>query len=495
MKRILLLSLLAYISLAGCAQNGGDSKAGTSFVQGFKEWRNSIKNDYQEFRRQILKDYIEAVRGNWNEEEDTAPIPVPEDDLRPPVVAPIHKEPKPIKNKPVPIEEVIVPVVKEEPQPQPVTPIEEVPVDNTKYVDFVFFGTKARVRFDINDRVDIQKITPHHIANALTSMSRGAYDNLIIDCLNLRTKHKLSDWAYLQMLKAMAETVYGKNTNEAELLMAYVYVQSGYKMRLAHDGSDLYMLYSSKHLIYNLGAFEIDGDRFYCLKQMPQRLNICKAIFPKEQSLSLYINNAVELEQKTSELRTVCSRDYPDVCISMNVNKNLIDFYNTYPTSVLGENICSRWAMYANTPMAKDVADQLYPQLHSMIEGKSQLNAANILLNWVQTGFVYEYDNKVWGHDRAFFSEESLYYPYCDCEDRSILFTRLVRDLLGLNCILVLYPEHLATAVGFTDSVNGDYIEYKGQRFVVSDPTYIGAPVGMTMPDMNNQTAKVILLQ
>jgi hypothetical protein len=41
--------------------------------------------------------------------------------------------------------------------------------------------------------------------------------------------------------------------------------------------------------------------------------------------------------------------------------------------------------------------------------------AANMLLNWVQMGLTYAYDEKVWGHDRAFFAEESLFYPFCDC--------------------------------------------------------------------------------
>ena len=155
----------------------------------------------------------------------------------------------------------------------------------------------------------------------------------------------------------------------------------------------------------------------------------------------------------------------------------------------------TRWAMYANTPLDKHVKEKLYPVLKEKINGLSQLEAANKLLNWVQTAFVYEYDDKVWGHDRAFFAEETLYYPYCDCEDRSILFSRLIRDLLGLKTILVFYPGHLASAVCFTDNVSGDYITLNDKRYVITDPTYIGAPVGMTMPDMDNSQASVILLE
>ena len=87
-----------------------------------------------------------------------------------------------------------------------------------------------------------------------------------------------------------------------------------------------------------------------------------------------------------------------------------------------------------------------------------------------------------------------MYYPYCDCEDRSILFSRLIRDLLGLDVVLVFYPGHLATAVHFTEDVKGDYIIVDGKKYVICDPTYIGAPVGYTMEGMDNATCKVILL-
>ncbi|MCI5854973.1 MAG: hypothetical protein MR005_05500, partial [Prevotella sp.] len=57
------------------------------------------------------------------------------------------------------------------------------------------------------------------------------------------------------------------------------------------------------------------------------------------------------------------------------------------------------------------------------------------------------------------------------------------------------YPGHLATAVGFTDEVKGDYLMVNGRKFVVCDPTFINAPIGRTMPGMDNQQATVILLK
>ena len=155
----------------------------------------------------------------------------------------------------------------------------------------------------------------------------------------------------------------------------------------------------------------------------------------------------------------------------------------------------TRWAMYAMTPLSPQTKTSLYPGLQKGIEGANKIEAAEKLLYWVQMGLKYEYDDKVWGHDRAFFAEESLFYPYCDCEDRSILYSRLIRDLLGLEVALIFYPGHLATAVRFDEDVEGDAMIIGGKRFVVCDPTYIGAPVGKQMPDLEYDKAQAIILK
>ena len=171
-----------------------------------------------------------------------------------------------------------------------------------------------------------------------------------------------------------------------------------------------------------------------------------------------------------------------------------MDFFDTYPPSCINDNFMTRWAMYANTPLEEGIRGQLYPLMKEKLEGMSQKDAVQQMLWWVQTGFQYNYDENVWGRDRAFFGEETLFYPYCDCEDRSILLSHLVRDLLNLKVILIYYPGHLAMAVNFTDEVNGDYIMYDNMKFVVCDPTYILSHVGETMPSMKDKETVVILL-
>ena len=467
----------------------------------FESFKKKENDDFEAFRKRVNDEYAAMVEKAWKQFNALKAIGVPEEKVKPvpPVVYPKNDDKKPQPTpKPLPYDDV-VPVPIPKPQPQPVAPIETRPVPVKPVhpkVTFSLFGTNLSVVFDRSMCITLSSTDERSIAKAWKQMTNDDYTSLVYDCLELRKNKKLCDWAYLEMLHAIAERIYPHDINSATLFMAYLYCQSGYKMRLARDTNNrLYMLYASNHLIYNKNYYTIDGCNYYTYGVSPQKAYICDIAFPKESALSLYIPTEQQFDIAMSGPKTRQSKMYPDMKTSMTSNLNLMKFYETYPTSMIGDNIVSRWAMYANTPMSENVKNQIYPSLKRAISGCSQLQAVNKLLNYVQTGFIYEYDDKVWGHDRAFFAEESLYYPYCDCEDRSILFTRLVRDLVGLKCILIYYPGHLAAAVSFTQSqVNGDYIQISGHRYIITDPTYIGAPVGKTMPDMDNRTAKVILL-
>jgi hypothetical protein len=134
----------------------------------------------------------------------------------------------------------------------------------------------------------------------------------------------------------------------------------------------------------------------------------------------------------------------------------------------------------------------LLKKLKYIIQGKSEAEAVNMLLRFSQTAFLYKTDNEQFGREKPLFSEETLYYTYSDCEDRSVLFAFLVKRLTGLEVIGLRYPNHIAAAVKFRGSVNGDSVSYRGDRYIICDPTYVFSNIGMTMPKHKNNTPEVI---
>lgn len=369
-----------------------------------------------------------------------------------------------------------------------------------KLVNFLFYGTPMQVNVgDITQRLQLKDTQPGSVAAAWRTCSGQEYNELLCDLMELREKYELCDWAYLQMLSEATAAYLGRGSNEATLLTAFVYCQSGYRIRLAQTDNHLLLLYACQNDIYDLDYYELDNSKFYIYNARPDNLYLsaCEHGFEKEQSMSLFMDKVPTFSPNNSAVRTIRSTLYPEMEIKVSVNQNLIKFYESYPSSSVQNNFLTRWAMYANKPMEESVRQQIYPTLQKHLAGLSEVEAVSRLLSLLQSGLTYKYDEEVWGHDRAFFAEETLFYPYADCEDRAILFSRLVRDLLNLKVALIYYNSgeaHLAAAVRFNEKVEGDAFTIGGENYFVCDPTNCIPLPGVTMQAEVNAQAQLIVL-
>ena len=452
---------------------------------------------YDEYRRELNNQYAEFMKKNW---ESFAAKPAVDVKPVPPVV-PVDTNPSPTPKptpvpetkptpKPIPVQPDVLQIPKPKPQPKPIVdvkPKEDLPY--TKY-SIPFYGMTISVGFPKNDSLRLNAVSEKACAAAWKTLSANIYDITLSDVLKIRQDLSLCDWAYVELIKAISEKKYGV-TNEASMMQAYLLAQSGYKIRLAHDKTVLYVLVASEHGILSRSYYSINGVRYFPLVSGVSSLYICQASFEGEKELSLLLDHEQKWNMNPTAPRILKSKLGIEAQVS--VNKHNIDFYINYPKAYFNNDATTTWVVYANTPMEKTVVNSLYPALRAAIQGMNEKDAVELILNFVQTAFEYGYDDKIWGCERPFFASETLYYPYSDCEDRSILFSRLVRDLIQLDVVLLYYPNHLATAVAFTKEVSGDYFTYNNKRFVVCDPTSRGG-VGRTMPGMDNQQAKIVVL-
>ena len=548
MKKYIVILQILMLVLALPVQAQKPQKK--DFRKDFEAFKNKAKQEYTDFRKKAFAEYLQFVREAWEEFGAEPPVQVPEEEKVEPMVvegfeeetaswfsklfggkdksdeekAAEKKAKKAAKeaakaerkrkkreqtNDNIQVQQVVEAPKAPLPQAKPLSEVVQQTAQANPYMTFDVFGTQCRVRIGDNCRFRLAGITGDQVADALGEFLKPQFDNLLYDCLQERQKHNFSDWAYYQMLLTLTNKFYGNHSNEATLALGFLYSQSGYKMRYAHDGQTLYMIVASQYNMFGKSYFYIDGEWYYLLDNIKDgaKLSICTAKFPKESPLSLQISALQNFSVLPTNERTITSIKNPDFSFTIRSNKNSIDFYNTYPCSYTEDNFMTRWANYANTPLEKWLTDQIYPGMREKLSGLKPLEAVQQLDWWVQGKtdidrknpnqgcFLYAYDESIWGYDRNFFGEESIFYPYNDCEDRSILLSHLVRDLVGLDCVLVYYPGHLAMAVNFPYDVPGDYITVGGRKFTVCDPTYIGSDVGETMPTMKGKGIKVILLK
>lgn len=441
--------LVATFSLSAQQQMSAFEEFQKMADERFREFKQNSEKEYADFRKRMNERYEQFLRNEWQRVEKNEPDTIAEKDIVvvPPVVYIDNKEDEPVReDEEIMIEEKIV-IPEPEPQPEPVVEIEETPVVEDATFAFSFYNTEMKVRIDRDLKFSLSYLSEDAIANAWQVCADERNNNLILDCLRLRREHRLCDWAYVQMLNVLSESRFGKGSNEATFLMAYIYAQSGYRMRFAMADNRLYMLYASNYTIYGKRYWQLDGDNYYVLNGTPDGLYISQAALPQEQTLSLLMSEQPVLREKLTEQRVLRSADYPDMVLHSRVNANMLDFYNTYPTSMIDNDFGTRWAMYADAELSKTVKASIYPTLRSRLNGLDEWQKVSLLLNFVQKAFVYEYDDRVWGEDRAFFAEETLFYPYADCEDRSILFPFGSR-LGGSRCCIALLSRAFGHCCG-----------------------------------------------
>lgn len=465
-------------------------------LQEYNVYKENAIAEYEAYRAKVNAEFAEFMAKPWKEEKQQPPLEAPreEPDI-PPVVMPDND----IVDTPEDNELDVVdinPVINEVP-PVPIVPIEYVPKPKEKSIDFALYGTKCSARFDSEKRMSMRGVTEHDASRYWKHLSSGDYDNVLADCLSIRNELDLCDWSYYKLLCAASRAIYHED-NEAEMLCAWLMSQSGFKIRLGRSNDKIILLVNTCEDICGYPYLTLGVNKFYILNAAhndDMRMNVFDEEFPEEKSLRLTLTGSNRLDSRLSEKRILKSKRYENVTVAADANRNLLDLYSEYPMVYKDDDTKTSWSIYANAPVSKEMRESVYPSLKSSIAEKSESESANMLLNFVQTALEYKTDEEVWGDERAFFPDETLYYPYCDCEDRSILYSRLVRDLMGLRVVLLYYPGHLATAVEFNESIPGDYIVLNGHRYLVCDPTYINAEIGKTMPGMDNSKVSVIMLQ
>ena len=338
----------------------------------------------------------------------------------------------------------------------------------------------------LNRKCSLNGLNENAIADAYEALCNSDYKPLLADCAQIRKDLRLNDWGVFTLVRQVADTYCG-TANESIVMQQFLLNEMGYKARMARKATeDKMMLFVATDCsIYAHPYITLNGQNYYNLSGNNEQCQfyMCQKDSPKAK-------NSVGMQLKEAPLfpGTVVSSTHQAkgsaARVTVDVPKALMDFYKDYPQ-------CD-YSVYFNAPVNVAMENRILSSLAPLVQGRNEADAANILINFVQTAFQYQTDGQQFGYEKPFFVEELFYYPYSDCEDRAMLFSYLVRKLLGLDVVLLDYPEHIATAVRFNGNVSGDYLMVNGRKYIVCDPTYIGASIGMTMPRYKTVSAKVL---
>ena len=343
-------------------------------------------------------------------------------------------------------------------------------------VNLNYYGRRFQLPYDMPvGQVPFNKVDQQSIAAFWSRLSETNYTPLVDRMQEARAAMHLNDFGYLKYVEKTAAKLYPGNKNAARLFTWFVMVRSGYAVRVGYSNNEVALLIPSRQQIYELSFLNVEGVRYYIYPSLSSGSFYTYAQdYAAGKSLDFNLTEPMQLAGRRTERVVKFDFEGKNYEVKMAYDPDLVEFYNDYPQ--LG------FEVYFNAAVSQPACQSVLDALKPITDGMDEAKAANFLLRFVQTGFAYKTDPEQFGREKYFFAEEVFRYPYCDCEDRSVLYAYLVRRLKGLDVVGLEYPGHMATAVAFPTEMTGTQFDYKSRRYVLADPTYINAPVGLCMP-------------
>lgn len=491
--RVNILVFMIFFSLTSFSQTWEEYVKGQT--EQFDEYKIQqeaemvkLKKDYYEYVRQVDKEFSEYLKKEWEDYQSFKKVGIPK---RPkPKTSPEWK-PSTVSDQ-ISTEKISVIPTHEETNAnieKPILPLIQKAEElnfNSSEINFDFYDTNIGISVDDNLYTqNFQRVSEEEISNWWSRCSNTNYNLTINQLLSIKDKLSLNDWGYFQLINKFSASLINNNANEVKLLTWFLMIRSGYNIKVAFSNNEIYLLFPSLNELYGKSYLKI-GNKIYYFKDdiTSNTFQTYDFDFPgatRVIDFNIYqpinIGNEVEVKQINFSYLDI------DYSFPVTISVNTMQLMRDYPVTEL--NVFFSAAMSRVTKQS--LAEGLVPYMRDM----STDEALNFLLAFVQKAFNYKTDQEQFNKEKFFFPEELFYYPGSDCEDRAALFSYLVREFLHLEVVGLEYTGHVATAVRTNRKDQGDFLIYNGHEYVIADPTYINAPLGLTMPKYKNKTAKI----
>ncbi|MDQ7045622.1 MAG: hypothetical protein Q9M32_06905 [Sulfurimonas sp.] len=354
-----------------------------------------------------------------------------------------------------------------------------------KEIEFDFFG--ENIGFNIPDGLLDAKFYPlskKGISNFFNVAVSTEYEALIDEINKYSLAHNLNDWGKYLLIKKISYYIFS-NQDEARLLRWFIFNKLGYAVKAALSKKHIIVMYASKKTIYATPMYTLDKKNFYSISEYAKATN--QKLFTYKQkyseatkSIDLSLTSLPILGENLHTKHLVFKQNMKKYTIKYRYNKNMIDFMASYPQA--------DYETYFNAQMDSQSYGDIVNGLRKYINGKKSSTAINFVLHFVQNAFKYQVDNEQFGREKVMFADETLYYDKSDCEDRAILFAKLVKDMFKIGVVGVKYSNHMSTALYIP--LKGDTVRVHSKKYVIADPTYINASIGQGMSQYKSKRPK-----
>ncbi len=461
--------------------------AGAQTASPYEQFRQQRISEMNDFREKTDAEFASFLKQRWEEYRVYKGLEPP---IRPVPATPTYADEPPV-SVPSPVPEDVLPLPESLPAvpPRPETETgQPAAIPGFLSVTVDFFGSRPVVPVDAG--MVVKNVTPDEggTARAWAAMSAARYGETIDALKDLSARNRLNDWGNYMLVKKLSEAIYtDSEVNGRIAAQFFMLCRMGYRAKVCASDGELALMLPFKETIYSRTYTRVGNEDYFIFGDRERPAATLKTFnrdfSPSGKPFSLAMERVPEFHTEPVVRAPAYWVSTLGEEFSVRVEIGLIAFMLYYPLSDL--------QLYHRAAVSKDLSEAVLDAVRRKTAGMAQREAVAAILSLVQNGFAYRTDADAFGRNKPLFIEESFYYGANNCKDRVLLFSWIVRNVLGLDVAMAQYSDHIACGVDLTPAPGDDTFPCKGRRYVVCDPTYINAGVGKGMPQYKGFRAEI----
>jgi len=358
---------------------------------------------------------------------------------------------------------------------------------NTHNEVFSFYGQQLTISYDKLIKLSkIYSFSEDSVSLFWKSFARSSSYHLVDQLMDYRDLLGLDDWGYFQLIKATSNSIFTNNALNADLLTWALMIRSGFDVRLAFNQNNTTVLFPCENIIFSKKFVVISGRRFYLDRDMKSQLLVsCQNPFPDNtKMIDLNFYKSLNFEGKLAVQKISFQWNSKSYMLSLRYNPQLVRYYSDYPETEL--------SVYFGAPVSSSLKEDLIRQFYPILSKMDKREATAFLQQLVQKRFGYVSGNQKDDLSHGRFVEEIIASKSGNDIGKAVLFSSLVKILLRLPVVGVQFPGYFSTAVCYDTPIDGNYYYLKREKYYITDPTFVNAPLGVMMPEFESLTPRLI---
>jgi hypothetical protein len=352
---------------------------------------------------------------------------------------------------------------------------------------FLFYGQQINLSYDKLLILSANgEVSENSISGFWNIFSRSSSNHLVDQLIDYRDLLGLGDWGYFQLVKAASNHIFSDSPWRSDQLAWALMIRSGFDVKLAFNQNSTSILFPSHNSIFNRQFVMIGQKRYYLDREMKGELLVTSQHrFPDtEGMIDLRFHKSLNFKGKLSVRRYTVQWKDKKYGFVLQYNPDVIRFYADYPG-------CDP-SVYFGAPVSATLKEDVLRQFYPLLSKFNTTEAAAFLQQYVQRDIDYYLGNIPGGMASGRFAEEVIASKSGDDRGKAVLFSWLVRTLLKLPVMGVQFPGYYSTAVCYPVQLEGDSYFWRDQQYVITDPTFSMAPIGVIMPEFKDLSASLI---